>query len=86
MPITIRAGIVRATFKIISDLSWALVRSNDSFINTNKGAWLNHTKKEMKNATQVMCSVLILPLFRSNKFNPCDDESVDEDIMLGLYK
>ena len=68
----IRAGMVRATFKIrivfICDLSMPSVCA----ITIIKGAWLNHTTKVIKKAIQVMWRILIFPE-KENRLSFWDD-------------
>jgi len=62
MPTMMRAGIVSATFNINSVLTSCVLSPNVSRQTAINGAWLNHTIKLMKNATQVRCRVRVLPL------------------------
>jgi len=61
MPVTIRAGIVKATFKISNILASMSVKPILAFIIDISGAWLNQTRKVMKNANQVLCRILDRP-------------------------
>ena len=72
MPMIILAGIVSATFMIRSALTSCWDNPNVCWIEAIKGAWLNQTKKLMKNANQVRCSVRIFPL-NENRLSLCVD-------------
>ncbi len=61
MPTTIRAGMVNDTFKINNALTSCSLSPKTSRMVASNGAWLNHTKKLMKKATQVRCKTFVLP-------------------------
>jgi hypothetical protein len=61
IPIIMRAGMVSATFKINKVLISLAFKPRLLAITPSKGAWLNHTKKVIKNAIQLKCNTFILP-------------------------
>jgi len=66
MPITIRAGMVKATLSINKVFIWLGVKPRLVAMLAINGAWLNQTKKVMKKAIQLMWSIFIFPL-KENK-------------------
>ena len=59
MPTKIRAGMVSATLRMSKAATSCLLRPKLSRIAAIKGAWLNHTTKLTKNATQLKCKMRI---------------------------
>lgn len=62
MPITMRAGMVSATFSTSSVVTWAWSRPRLVRIACSIGARLNHTTKVRKKANHVRCRIRILPV------------------------
>src|SRR5690606_26313277 len=66
MPMMTRAGIAIATFSVNRVLISCEVSDSDFPIASSSGAWLNHTTKVTKNASQLRGRMLILPV-KDNK-------------------
>jgi len=61
MPITMRAGMVKATFKIRMVFISELFMPSVLAITIINGAWLNQTTKLIKKAIHVMWRILVFP-------------------------